>query len=306
MSAFPTDRAVRMPTARSEIVGAHHDRSTGDLAPAPDMVGGREARDPSIFIIICKACEAADLAKAAGVEQQIDPFTAGKLAAIALADHARILRVRREAAMGDRLQCLHVGKQRGPRVIAIVGRRGCIAAAHSWRDGGDNLAGHNCGSDLDGPDIGHDPGTRSRDRSFHLHGADDHQRCAALDRGADLCGELDDRARHRALNAFLAAWHSQAVRCRLCAGQGEHAMAAMQRRRLLLEQRQRARGGRRCMGRCSEVRVLGEKTGPSIARPYYRVREDRAQLPKIGRQAGDVKLIQSAQSVLECRRVRMR
>src|ERR1035437_3646466 len=110
LGTLPANRAVGMPAARGEIVGAHHDRPAVDLAPAADMVGPREARDPSVLVIVREACEAADLAKAACVEQQVDPLPAGQLAPGALADDARIVRIGREAAMGDRLQCLHVGK----------------------------------------------------------------------------------------------------------------------------------------------------------------------------------------------------
>src|ERR1700719_1390649 len=119
MSALSTDCAVGMTTARGEIVGAHHDCSAVDLAPATDMVGGREARDPSILVVVREACEAADLAKAARVEQQINSLPAGQLAARALADHARIGRPRREAVTCDRLQCLHVSEHWRPGVLAV-------------------------------------------------------------------------------------------------------------------------------------------------------------------------------------------
>ena len=90
MGALAADRAVGMAAARGEIVSAYHGRPALDFAPAADMVGGREACDSSIVVIVREAREAADLAKAAGVEQQIDSLAAGQLAAIALADHARI------------------------------------------------------------------------------------------------------------------------------------------------------------------------------------------------------------------------
>ena len=125
-TALAPDRAVGMAAARGEIVGADDGRAAVDLAPAADVVGGGEAGDPSILVVVREAREAADLAKAAGVEQQVDPLAAGQLAAIALADHARIVRIGREAAMGDRLQRLHVGKQRRPGVVAIVARRGWL------------------------------------------------------------------------------------------------------------------------------------------------------------------------------------
>ena len=43
-----------------------------------------------------------------------------------------------------------------------------------------------------------------------------------------------------------------------------------------------------------------------VAGSYRRMREDHAQLSKIGREAGDVELIQRAQRVVECRLERMR
>src|ERR1700722_2737013 len=52
--------------------------------------------------------------------------------------------------------------------------------------------------------------------------------------------------------------------------------------------------------------MLGEKAGPRVARSYRRMREDCAQLSKIGRQTGNVELIQRAQRVVECRLKRMR
>src|SRR5882672_381086 len=148
MGALSTNCAVGMTTARGEIVGAHHNGSSVDLAPATDMVGGREAGDPSILVVVREACEAADLAKAASVEQQIDSLPAGQLAARALANHARIYRIRREAVMGDRLQSLHVGEHWRPSVVAIAMRQGCVTFALSRSNRGDNLAGRNNGADL--------------------------------------------------------------------------------------------------------------------------------------------------------------
>src|ERR1700720_2742969 len=131
MGALSANCAVGMTTARGEIIRAHHHRPAVDLAPATDMVGGREARDLSIFVVVCETCEAPDLAKAAGVEQQIDSLPAGQLAARALANHARIGRIRREAVMGDRLQSLHVGEHWRPSVVAIAMRQGCVTVALS-------------------------------------------------------------------------------------------------------------------------------------------------------------------------------
>src|SRR5579862_1013132 len=120
MGALCTNRAVGMPAARGEIIGTDHDCPALDLAPAADMVGGCKACYPSLVVVVGETCEAADLAKAAGVEQQIDPFAACQLAPIALADHARIGRIGREASMGHRLQCLNVSQQRRPGVSAVT------------------------------------------------------------------------------------------------------------------------------------------------------------------------------------------
>src|SRR5438045_7527012 len=116
MRALPADGAVGMPTARGEIIGAYHDRASDDLTPSADVVGGCEARDATLLIIFCETCEAADLAKAAGIEEQIDPLSTGQLAAVALADDSGINRVGREAAMRDILQRLNVG-QHGSRGV---------------------------------------------------------------------------------------------------------------------------------------------------------------------------------------------
>src|SRR5579862_2511878 len=174
MSALSANCAVGMPTARGEIVRAHHDRPAVDLAPSTDMVGGCEARDLSIFIVVCEAREAPDLAKAAGVEQQIDSLPAGQLAARALAYHARIGRPRREAVMGDRLQRLHVGEHWRPGIVAIAAWRGCVTVVLGRSDRGDDLASRDDGADLGGPDRGNDAGTRCVDRGFYFHCADDH------------------------------------------------------------------------------------------------------------------------------------
>src|SRR5258708_33970076 len=108
MGALSANCAVGMTTARGEIVGAHHNGSSVDLAPATDMVGGREAGDPSILVVVRKACEATDLAKAASVEQQIDTLPAGGRAATGLPHHARTHRHRREAVVGHRLQTVQL------------------------------------------------------------------------------------------------------------------------------------------------------------------------------------------------------
>src|SRR5271170_3147204 len=210
MRALAANRAVGMATARGETGGAYHDRPAIDLAPATDMVGGREARDPSILIIVREACEAADFAKAARVEDQIDSLTAGQLAARALAHHSRIGRTRCETVMRDLLQRLHVGEHSRPGIVAIAAWRGCSTVALSRSDRGDDLAGRDDGAELGGPYRGHYAGTGCGDRSFHFHGADDHQRRTGLNRGACLDRELDNGALHRAFDAFLAARHDQA------------------------------------------------------------------------------------------------
>ena len=68
MRALSADRSVRVSTPRGEIVGAYHGNAAFDLAPAADMVGGGEARDSPLVVIVSEAGEAADLAEASGVE----------------------------------------------------------------------------------------------------------------------------------------------------------------------------------------------------------------------------------------------
>ena len=52
--------------------------------------------------------------------------------------------------------------------------------------------------------------------------------------------------------------------------------------------------------------MLGEEARASVAGAHRRMREDRAQLLKIGWQAADMELIERAQSMVECGRERMR
>src|SRR5579872_5919700 len=92
MRGLAADRAVGMPTARGEIVGAYDDRAARDLAPSSHVVGGREAGHAPFVVVIRKSSETADLAKAARVEQHVDALAAGQLAAMALAHDARIVR----------------------------------------------------------------------------------------------------------------------------------------------------------------------------------------------------------------------
>ncbi len=68
------------------------------LPQPPTWLAGVKSGDPAVVVVAGEAGEAADLAEAAGVEQQVDPLAAGQLAAAALAHHARVLRVGREAA----------------------------------------------------------------------------------------------------------------------------------------------------------------------------------------------------------------
>ena len=215
MSALAADRAVGMAAARSEIVGAYHDRAAVDLAPSADVVGRREAGDASIFVIIGETRETADLAKAAGIEEQIDSLPAGQLAA-RRADGPRpdpSNRVR-SGRCAICLQCLHVGEQRRPGVVAIAARRGCVAVALDGRDRGDDLAGRDVGADLGWPEFGHNAGAGGGDRGFHFHRADDHQRRAGLDRGAGFHREFDNRARHRGFRRPLRrSARSAPLRC---------------------------------------------------------------------------------------------
>src|SRR5271170_493252 len=173
MSGLAADGAVGMPAARGEIVGAYHGGPAGNLAPSANMVGGREARDAALVVIVRKAREAADFAKAAGVEQHVNAFAAGQLAARALAHDPRVLRIGREAAMRDRLQGLHLGQQGSPGLLAIATGRGSVGCARGWSDGGNDLPGRDIGADLSWADATDDAGAGRRDRGLHLHRADD-------------------------------------------------------------------------------------------------------------------------------------
>src|SRR5262245_24151651 len=108
-----------MSAARGKIVGAYHRRAPSDLAPPSHVVGGREARDASLVVVVSETRKAANLAKGAEVEQQVNPLAAGQFAAAPLADNARIVRTGRETLMSDLLQGLHVGEHWCPGVFAV-------------------------------------------------------------------------------------------------------------------------------------------------------------------------------------------
>src|SRR5215468_4686554 len=99
-----------MSSARGKIVGAHYGCASCDFAPSSHMIGGREAGNTSILVIVRESREAANFAKGSSVEQQVDARAAGQLAARPLADHARIFRIGREPLVRDRLQRLHTGQ----------------------------------------------------------------------------------------------------------------------------------------------------------------------------------------------------
>src|SRR5262249_22351712 len=113
-----------MSTARGKIVGAHYGCAPRDFAPSSHMIGGCEAGDTSILVIVRESCEAANLAKGPSVEQQVDARAAGQFAARPLADHAPIFRIGRETLVRDRLQRLHLGQHWSPGIIAVIPRRG--------------------------------------------------------------------------------------------------------------------------------------------------------------------------------------
>src|SRR6185312_1266037 len=137
MVALAADRTVGMAAARREVVGADDGGAPVDPAPAADVVRGRELGDPTFVVVAREAGDRADLVEAAGIEQQVDALATSELAAIALADHARVGRVRAEPGVRDPLQRLHRLEGRRPAVLAVGADR---PGALDGRDGGDDLA----------------------------------------------------------------------------------------------------------------------------------------------------------------------
>ena len=112
-----------MAAARGEVVGADDAGPGVDAALAADMAGRREFGDVARLVERGEAREAADLAKAAGIQQDVDPLAAGELAAVALADHAGLARAGRQPLVGDRLQGGDLVQHRCPAFVRRHGRK---------------------------------------------------------------------------------------------------------------------------------------------------------------------------------------
>ena len=74
------DRGVGGPATHSEVVTGHHDRPSFNAAAAEEQIRGREAGQGPVGRVGSGARNAADLAKAARIEQPRDSFTHGELA----------------------------------------------------------------------------------------------------------------------------------------------------------------------------------------------------------------------------------
>ncbi len=148
IAALGPDRAVGVAAAGGEVVGADDGGAPLDLAPAADVVGRREVGDGAVLVVGGEAGQAAHLAEAAGIEQQVDALAAGQLAAVALADDAGILGAGGEAGVGDVLQGRDLGHHRGPAVLAVGAGLARVAVVGAGDDGGDDLAGCHRGADL--------------------------------------------------------------------------------------------------------------------------------------------------------------
>ncbi len=127
MSALGADRAVRMTSARREVVGADHGRATGDLAPAADVVRRRERGDVALLVVGGEPGDAPNLAERALVEQQGDTLAARELAPAALADHPASVE---PGANRDSAKCCSVptsSRTPPPGLVADPRRRGGAA-----------------------------------------------------------------------------------------------------------------------------------------------------------------------------------
>src|SRR5262249_45758085 len=137
-AALGPDRAVGVAAAGGEVVGADDRLPSLDLAPAANVVGRGEVSDAALVVVGGEAGDAAHLAEAARIEQQVDALAAGELAAVALAHDAGIGRSRREASVGEVLQGAYFGQRRAPTVVAV---NAMGAGAFPGRDGRHDLPG---------------------------------------------------------------------------------------------------------------------------------------------------------------------
>ena len=86
----------------------------------PTWLAGVKSATSPVVVEAREAREAADLAEAAGIEQQVDALAAGELAAVALAHHAGIVRAGRQPLVGDRLQGRDLVQHRRPAFVAVT------------------------------------------------------------------------------------------------------------------------------------------------------------------------------------------
>ena len=289
------DRAVGMAAARGEVVGADDAGAALEAALAADMAGRREFGDVAVVVERGEARQAADLAEAAGIEQNVDALAAGELAAVALAHHAGIGRAGRQPPVGDRLQGRDLLEHRGPAVVRRHRRRGPGGAGRRLEDGQDLPALDRVadGERRQGLDRA---GAGCGDRGLHLHGADDKQQVARLHLAARARLDVDDGARMRAFDRLVPGRHRQGTGRRRVGG----ASPAPEGCDLLVEELQRAR---LCLWR---VDGLGEQGGARIAGPEVGMRQDGAQLLGVGRHAHDVELVERAGEMIDRRVERAR
>jgi len=253
------------------------------------VTGRREIGDAALVVIAREAGQTADLTERSRVEQAVDPLAAGQLRACALADDPRVAGIGIEAGVGDRLQRPYVGQHRGPTVLAID-TWGGVGMLLRRRDGRDDLPGRDLVADGELLNLGDRSVAGRGHRCLHLHGADHQEHVTRLHHGADLHRHLEDGARHRALDPFVAVRDLQRGRRRL--DQRGSACATRQRRGLLVQQDQRTRGRRSRFAHLSEIGVIGEEGRACVTRSQFIARQDRAQLTKVGRQAADVELVE--------------
>jgi hypothetical protein len=102
------DRGVGGATAHGEVVAADHDRPAVDPGPPEDEVRRREVGEVVVTVVARLAGDLAQLVKAAGVDEPVDPLADGQSAAVVLSLDARGA----AELLGKRLappQLLHLG-----------------------------------------------------------------------------------------------------------------------------------------------------------------------------------------------------
>ncbi len=195
-----TDRPVGMSAARGEVVCADDAWPAVDTSLPADMARRREFGDVARFVKGGETGQAADLAKAAAVEQRVDPFAAGEFVPIALADHAGLTGIRGQPLVGDRLERRNLVQHRRPALVHRSGVHGERRVRGRRLDDRKGLAGIHRITDSDRRQGFYCARTRRADGAFHLHGGYDEQYLARCHRIADAGLDVDDRARVRALD----------------------------------------------------------------------------------------------------------